>query len=248
MEGIKNPMLKNKNIIIIGANGDIGRSIAERFDSLGANLILTSRNLDLCRKLQLTKTHQLIEFDFNKDSNISSLSNYLKQNSIKIDGLVNASGIHHSGPIIGTSDEEIDSQLKINLEMNIMILKNILPFFISNRNGSLVFLSSVSAHRMTRGHAVYSASKAGLEGLIKATASEVAKRNVRLNLVSPGPVKTKMLDKSINENGVDPSQLVPMGRLIKSSEIADACAFLISDLSTAITGVCLPVDGGYLLW
>lgn len=241
-------MLTNKNIIIIGASGDIGVSIAERFEQLGANLILTSRNLNSLAKINHTKKHQQIEFDFNKDSELLTLTDYIKKSGAHIDGIVNATGVHFSGPITGMTEDEIQSQLKINLEMNIKILKHILPFMIAKRTGSLVFIGSVSAHRMNRGHAVYSATKAGLEGLVKASASEVAKRNIRINVVTPGPVKTKMLDKSINENGVDPSQMVPMGRLIKASEIADACAFLISDLSSAITGISLPVDGGYLLW
>lgn len=241
-------MLTNKNIIIIGASGDIGQAIARKFDKLNANLILTTRDLTSLSKLNLSKKHNSLEYDFKLDPELKSLSDFIKTSGIAVDGLINATGVHFSGPIVGMSDEEIKSQLSVNLEMNIQILKNILPFFLSKRKGSFVFLGSVSAHRMTRGHAVYSATKAGLEGLVKATASEVAKRNVRINIVSPGPVKTKMLDKSIQENGVDPSQLVPMGRLIESSEVADACAFLVSDLSTAITGVNLPVDGGYLLW
>jgi 3-oxoacyl-[acyl-carrier protein] reductase len=123
-----------------------------------------------------------------------------------------------------------------------------LPYFSKQRAGSIVLTGSVSAHRMTRGHAVYSATKAGLEGLAQALASELARRGVRVNVVLPGAVASAMLEASKIETGIDPASMVPMGRLIEAQEVARACRFLLSDEASAITGALLPVDGGYSLW
>lgn len=231
-------MVNNKNILLIGATGGIGASLKTLLAERGANVFVTNRtNKDDCLYL-----------DFREETSISNLANYFKEKNIRLDGIVNCSGIHYSGPLVGMDSIDIEEQLKTNVSGNIFLLKYFLPLFISQRRGSIVLLGSVSAHRMTRGHAVYSATKSALEGLVKATASEVAKRNVRINCVLPGPVLTEMLQKSINENGVNPSEMVPMGRLIKADEISQACVFLLGDESSAITGVLLPVDGGYLLW
>lgn len=231
-------MLKDKNILLIGASGGIGRSLNDLIDQLGGNAIATSRS---------DKNYEFF-LDLRSETSIANLARMFIEKKIKLDGIVNCSGVHHSGPLSSMGAEEINEQLQTNLLGNIFLLKYLLPIFISQRSGSIVLMSSVSAHRMTRGHAAYSASKAGLEGLVKASASEVAKRNVRINAVMPGPVLTPMLQKSIEENGVNPQDLVPMGRLIKPDEIAQACAFLLSDKASAITGVSLPVDGGYVLW
>jgi NAD(P)-dependent dehydrogenase (short-subunit alcohol dehydrogenase family) len=135
-----------------------------------------------------------------------------------------------------------------NLVAPMLLLRGLLPYFSKQRAGSIVLTGSVSAHRMTRGHAVYSATKAGLEGLAQALASELARRGVRVNVVLPGPVASAMLEASKIETGIDPASMVPMGRLIEAQEVARACRFLLSDEASAITGALLPVDGGYSLW
>lgn len=165
----------------------------------------------------------------------------------KIDGLVNSAGIHVAGPLTSLTIEEIRGQIDINLTGIIALTQAAVAQMVRRRTGSVVQIGSVSAHRVVRGHSVYSATKAGLEGFTRALAGEVARRSVRVNCVVPGPVLTPMLQKTIDETGDDPSARVPMGRLIKDSEVAEAVVFLLSDQSSAITGVMLPVDGGYLL-
>lgn len=233
-------MLKNKNILVIGKTGGIGEACSSVLKNHGANVFSTTRN-----KNTLADEYFL---DCGDENSFKNLSDFFIKNSILLDGIINCAGIHRSGPLVGMNEEDIEDQLNINLKSNIWLFKYFLPQMISKRSGSIVLLGSVSAHRMTRGHAVYSATKAGLEGLIKSTAAEVAKRNIRINGILPGPVMTKMLKDSIDENGVDPTSMIPMGRLINPEEIAQVSSFLLSDLSSAMTGTLIPVDAGYLLW
>ena len=116
------------------------------------------------------------------------------------------------------------------------------------KKGSIIHLGSVSAHRFFRGHSVYSATKAGLEGFVQAMASEVAKRNIRVNCILPGPVLTPMLQKSMEETGMNPKENIPTNKLVDSQEIANMCNFILSDQCPSLTGALIPIDGGYLLW
>ena len=230
-------MLNGKNFLLIGSSGGIGAAVLKVLHSHGAKTYVANRSPGVEFQIDLTQ-----------EATILKLAKHFIDHKIKLDGLVNCSGIHLSGPLTGVTSEEVHQQISANLTGNIFLLRQFLPIFSSQRQGSIVLMSSVSAHRMTRGHAVYTASKAGLEGLVRASAAEYAKRNIRINAVCPGPVKTKMLEKSMEESGVDPTSMVPMGRFIEPDEVGQASAFLLSDLASAVTGVLLPVDGGYMLW
>lgn len=236
-------MLKNKNILIIGKSGGIGSAVVSVAEDFGANIYSNTRVAS-----EVSESTNTFFLENEDEASFEKLSLHFREKDIFLDGIVNCTGIHRSGPLVAMTEDDIESQLNINLKSNIWLLKYFLPQMSSKRKGSIVFLGSVSAHRMTRGHAVYSATKAGLEGLIKSSAAEVAKRNVRINGILPGPVLTKMLKQSMDENGVDPTTMIPMGRLIAPEEVAKVACFLLSDLSSAVTGSLIPVDGGYLLW
>lgn len=242
-------MLTGKHILITGASSGIGLEIASACLRENAQVTLTYNSTDNFSELKEkygTKINNIFHMNV---SDAASLNNTLEKLTAEtFQGFVNAIGINIAGPLISLEEEQITQQLKTNLDSAIILTQTVVKNMIRKRSGSIVHLSSVSAHRFARGHAVYSASKAGLEGFTKAMASEVAKRGVRVNTISPGPVMTQMLKKSIEENGDEPHKRVPMNRLIETSEIADATLFMLCDKSTAITGVNLPVDGGYILW
>ena len=129
----------------------------------------------------------------------------------------------------------------------IRVTKAVIPIMQKQKSGSILQISSVLAHRMLRGHSIYSATKAGIEGFSKALASEVAKHSVRVNCLVLGPVKTPMLEKSMRFTNDDLSSRVPMNRLIETNEVAETACFILSDKASAITGSLIPVDCGYML-
>ncbi len=242
--------LNNKTILIAGATGAIGEAIARQCAALGAQVILGyNANQEKALKLQseLPNSHTL-KLDLTQNSELEQTFNEHKTLLDNVTGLVNASGINVAGPLMSLDGAAVEKQINANLTGAIQLTRLVSKSMIRKRQGSIVHMGSVSAHRMVRGHSVYSATKAGLEGFTKALAAELAKRGIRVNTVLPGPVMSEMLKNSMETTGDNPAERVPMQRLITPDEIAKATVFLLSDNSSAITGVCLPVDGGYLLW
>ena len=244
-------MLSSETILISGASGAIGLAIAKEALECGAQVILGyHQNVDPCSELiqSYPEKGTLLPLDL---TSFSTIQNVFEQHSellSSVAGLVNCSGIHHAGPLISMSEDEIVTQLQLNLGGAIFLTQAVLKSMIRKRRGSIVHLGSVSAHRMTRGHSVYSATKAALEGFCRSLASEVAKRGIRVNCVQPGPVMSKMLAESIELTGDNPASRVPINRLVEASEVAKMVAHLLGPDSRAITGATIPVDGGYLLW
>lgn len=247
-------MLKDKVILVAGGSGGIGSAIVERCAAAGARVWAGySTNAtgarDACAKAQkLGAQASAVELNVRNPGSIATAVGEVIRTDGRIDGIVNAVGIHVAGPLMGLAEDDVRSQIDVNLTGAIWLAQAVLPTLVKQRSGSIVLLGSVAAHRMVRGHAVYSATKAGLEGFARALAAEVAKRQVRVNCVLPGPVPTPMLQRSIQETGDQPQDRVPMGRTIRSEEVADAVVYLLSDRAASITGAAIPVDGGYLLW
>ncbi len=239
-------METRKHYIIFGASSGIGQKIVKSLKNEGAQLTVTFHTKPHLIQPMLNGEDKMICLDFtNKKSMQEAMAEF---EQVTYDGAVFCNGINISGPLISLSENDIESQTVINLLSPMLLTKAILKKMIQHKKGSIIFMGSVSAHRMTRGHSIYSASKAGLEGFTKALASEVAKRGIRVNTILPGPVLTPMLNKSIEETGDDPAQRIPMGRLIDSADISDLALFLLSERANKITGTVIPVDGGYLLW
>jgi 3-oxoacyl-[acyl-carrier protein] reductase len=188
------------------------------------------------------------QVDLASTSGIHSALETLAARESAITAFIHAAGIHRAGPLAALSDEDVLSQIQVNLTSAILLCRKISEIMMRRRSGSIVLIGSVSAHRMIRGHAVYSATKAALEGFAKALAAELAKRSVRVNCILPGPVLSPMLREAMDLTGDDPKARIPMGRLIEAREVAEATVFLASERASAITGQCLAVDGGYLLW
>jgi NAD(P)-dependent dehydrogenase (short-subunit alcohol dehydrogenase family) len=247
-------VLKSKRILVAGASGGIGAAVVEICAGHGAEVWAGYSSHEapaqaLAKRLTEAGSRvHAISLDLKDPSSIAGAVAQLTQNGSKIDGLINCAGIHVAGPLASLADADLVSQLQINLEGAIRLSREVSIPMVRQRSGVIVNLGSVAAHRVARGHAVYSATKAGLEGFTRALASELAKRGIRVCCVVPGPVMTPMLAHSIEETGDDPSARVPLGRTIEPSEVAQAAAFLVSDLASAITGVSLAVDGGYCLW
>lgn len=235
-------LLKNKLVFVLGASSEIAKHVIHLLQEAGA-IVYGSYNQN---KPDYIEDNKLFKADLSLKSDIDDLCDFLQGETFY--GLINCAGINIAGPLIGLDKSDIDKQVDINLRGPIIVTQAIIKNMIRKKEGSIVHLGSVSAHRFFRGHSIYSASKAGIEGFIKATASEVAKRNVRVNAILPGPVLTPMLQKTIDETGIDPKSNVPMNKYIEPNEIANLCLFLLSNKAPSITGTTIPVDGGYTLW
>ncbi|HAZ12576.1 MAG: hypothetical protein A2X86_11745 [Bdellovibrionales bacterium GWA2_49_15] len=242
-------MLQNKIILIAGATGAIGEAIARLCTRQGAQVILGyNTGKEKALALQAELSCAILKLDLTNNQELEQTFIEHKTLLENVTGLVNASGINVAGPLMSLDGAAVEKQINANLTGAIQLTRLVSKSMIRKRQGSIVHMGSVSAHRMVRGHSVYSATKAGLEGFTKALAAELAKRGIRVNAVLPGPVMSEMLKNSMETTGDNPAERVPMQRLITPDEVAQATVFLLSENSSAITGICLPVDGGYLLW
>ena len=248
-----NPLsLKGKNILITGASSGIGRGCAAYMDRLGANLILCGRNEErLIQTKQLLRpdnNHTTSAFDMLDTANLEPVLKGITAKTGPIDGAVLCAGITKTMPLKFTSEKDINNLLNTNLTSIIVFVKHLLNAKISARPCSIVLISSVAGVTGAPGKSVYSASKAGLFGLCKSLAVELAQDKIRVNTISPGYVKTdmfaelqKQLTKEQLENIVSQH---PLG-LGEVDDIAASAAFLLSDSSRWMTGANLVVDGGY---
>jgi 3-oxoacyl-[acyl-carrier protein] reductase len=158
--------------------------------------------------------------------------------------LVNNAGVTRDGLLVRMSDEHWDTVLRTNLTGAFHTIRRATPGMMKARYGRIVNISSVGGHIGAAGQANYAAAKAGLLGLTRSVARELARRNITCNVVAPGPIATAMTAEMPEEWRKTAQETVPLGRFGTPEECADAVAFLCSEASGYITGVLLPVDGG----
>jgi 3-oxoacyl-[acyl-carrier protein] reductase len=161
-----------------------------------------------------------------------------------VDILVNNAGITRDGLALTMSESDWDAVLTVNLKGSFLMSKAVLRGMIKRRSGSIISISSVVARRGNAGQINYSAAKAGLIGLTKSLAREVASRNVRVNAVAPGYIETEMTAKLDEKSRQALIGAIPLGRIGSPDNVADAVVFLAGDQSSFITGAVLAVDGG----
>ena len=161
-----------------------------------------------------------------------------------VDVLVNNAGITADGLLLRMNDDQWGSVLRTNLDGGFHCIRRALPGMVRRRAGRIVTVGSVAGTLGNAGQANYAAAKAGLVGLTRAVAREVASRGVTCNLVAPGPIATAMTDVLPEERRADLARSVPLGRMGAPEEVAAVVAFLASDAAAYITGAVVPVDGG----
>lgn len=248
-------MLKDQIIFVAGGSGDIGQAVVDGCVRMKAKVIFSyfsSRIMSETIQNKISKSGADIEkvkMDITNPDSVTKVIDGITDKYGRLDGVVNCTGIHFASPLASMETEHVTEQISVNLTGAIWLSQACAKIMIRQRSGSIIHLGSVSAHRMFRGHTVYSAAKAGLEGLVKALAAELARRQIRVNCIVPGPVDTNML-RSTRELVGEEALLarIPTGRFIKVEEIVETVLFLLSDAATSITGTLIPVDGGYMLW
>ena len=238
--------LKNLNIILTGATGGIGGAILDKLQNNDAKVIATGTNqekLDLIKK----KYDNVITKRFDI-SNHSSIEKFIDEcDDIfhnKIDILINNAGITQDNLAIRMKDDEWNKVLDINLTSTFFLSKNVLKKMLKNKNGKIINVTSVVGHTGNIGQTNYTASKSGLIGMSKSLALEYGKKNIKINCISPGFIKSDMTDK-ISENYKEIlKEKIPLARFGVPNDVANAVIFLSSSMADYITGETIHVNGG----
>lgn len=241
--------LHDKIILVTGASSGIGRQVAISVSKMGGNVIITGRNNDKLKETLESLSagkHQMLAADLCKEEEL----NQLIQNLPQLDGIVHCAGTVQPYPIKFFTADKIDSIFKINYEAQVLLMAGIGRQKKLNKNASIVFMSSISAHYPHKGGALYSGSKAALESFSKVVALEFFLQGVRSNCISAAMVKTPMYDAAAQQTTTDAMMdhinKYPLG-VGQPDDVANAAVFLLSDAARWITGTTITLDGGFLL-
>jgi len=237
--------LKNKKVFITGGTSGIGLSILESFYKLEADIFTIGTNVENLKTIQ-SNFPKIKTSNFNLE-NHQKIEELVKEAKEKLGGLdivINNAGIAKTNLAIRMSDEEWNKVININLTAVFLICKHSIKIMMKQNLGSIINISSVLAHTGNFGQANYSSAKAGIIAMSKSLAKEYAKKNIRVNCISPGLIDTRMT-KGINEEIKKKIiKNIPMGKIGNGKDIANCAVFLASDLSSYITGETIHVNGG----
>ncbi|WP_350454813.1 3-oxoacyl-ACP reductase FabG [Slackia heliotrinireducens] len=235
-------MLTGKTALVTGGSRGIGAAIAQRLASLGANVaVVYAGNREAAEKVcDLCGTHaRAYRCDVSNWDEAKATVKAIKDDFGTVDILVNNAGVTRDGLIATMREEDYDAVLDVNLKGAFNMIRHCTGLFIRNRGGSIVNVSSVSGLMGNAGQSNYAASKAGLVGLTKSVAKELAPKGIRCNAVAPGFIQTDMTSDQESNVLLD---AIPLGRMGTPADVADAVAYLVC--APYVTGTVLRVDGG----
>ena len=237
--------LKNKKILITGATGGIGNSLVEKFYKLGSLILATGTNENKLEELKKKYTNIKIEkFKLDEHDKIEKFIENVNEKLNGIDVLVNNAGITLDNLSIRLSEENWKKVLDINLTASFLMCKYTIKKMLKNKHGKIINITSIVGHTGNLGQANYAASKAGIVAFSKSLAIEYAKKNININCVSPGFIKTEMTDKINEEFKKILLSKIPSGYLGTGEDVSNCVAFLASDMSKYINGETIHVNGG----
>ncbi len=245
-------LLEGKNAIITGGSRGIGKGIAQLFAKHGANVAFTySSSVNAANELE----KELSELGVKAKGYQSNAANFEEAQELvknvaedfgKIDILINNAGITKDNLLMRMTEEDFDNVIEVNLKSVFNMTKAIQRIMLKQRSGSIINMSSVVGVKGNAGQANYAASKAGIIGFSKSMALELGSRNIRTNVIAPGFIETEMTEKLDEKTVQGWRDSIPLKRGGTPEDIANACVFLGSDLSSYITGQVLHINGGML--
>ena len=245
-------LLSGKTALITGASRGIGRGIAATFAAHGCAVAFTySSNKEAADQLEKELAPYGIQIKgYQSNAAHFEAAQQLVDQVIKdfgaLDILINNAGITKDNLLMRMSEEDFDQVIEVNLKSIFNMTKAVQRTFLKQRHGSLIHMSSVVGVKGNAGQANYAASKAGIIGFSKSIALELGSRNIRSNVIAPGFIETEMTAQLSEEVVQGWREGIPLKRGGQPEDVANACVFLASDLSSYITGQVLQVDGGML--
>ncbi|AZT90663.1 3-oxoacyl-[acyl-carrier-protein] reductase [Caldicellulosiruptor changbaiensis] len=246
-------LLKDKIALITGASRGIGRAIALKFAHNGANVIInysSSQSQAQSLKDEIEKLGVralIIKCDVSNSEEVNAMFSQIEKEFGRLDILVNNAGITKDGLVLRMNEEDFDKVIAINLKGAFLCAKAASKIMIKQREGNIINISSVVGIMGNVGQANYAASKAGIIGLTKSLAKELASRNIRVNAIAPGFIKTDMTEVLSDKVKEMMLSSIPLGRFGEADEVANVALFLASSLSSYITGQVIVVDGGMIM-
>ena len=242
--------LKNKKILITGATGGIGKNIVEKFNSLGAKIVASGTNEEKLKNLK-EKFPEIItlKFKLEEHNKIESFIDTVSKNLDGLDILINNAGITLDNISIRLTEENWKKVLDINLTSSFLMCKHAIKKMLKHKYGKIINITSIVGHTGNLGQANYAASKAGIIGFSKSLAIEYAKKNININCVSPGFIKTEMTNKINEDFKKILINKIPSGDLGTGEDVSNCVVFLASDMARYINGETIHVNGGmYMAW
>jgi 3-oxoacyl-[acyl-carrier protein] reductase len=238
--------LEKKNIIVTGASGGIGNAIIKKLYETGANILASGTRIEKLEELKKNfENIKILKFDISQSDKIEEfIENATSELGGSLDGMVNNAGITQDNLAIRMNLEEWQKVININLTSTFLMSKFAIKKMLKNKSGKIVNITSVVGHTGNLGQANYTASKAGIVAMSKSLAIEYAKKNININCISPGFIKTAMTDKIDEKFKEVIISKIPSARLGEPDDIANAVLFLSSDQSNYINGETLHVNGG----
>jgi len=241
--------LKDKNALITGAAQGIGKAIALAFAKAGANVIISDINLELATQTaeeaaKLGVKARAIKQNVADLAEVEATVKEVHAEFGKIDILINNAGITKDNLLLRMKKEDWDAVININLSSVFNLCKAIAPIMMKQRSGKIINIASIVGEMGNAGQINYSASKAGVIGVTKTLAKELASRNITVNAIAPGFIQTAMTDKIPEEIKKQMLTGIPLGKLGQPEDIANACLFLAANTGDYITGQVIRVNGG----
>ena len=237
--------LNNKKVLITGATGGIGNSLVEKFTTLGSVIVATGTNE---QKLNILKKKfpkiQAVKFDLNDHKKIEDFIEKTDDQLEGIDVLINNAGITLDNLSVRLTEEHWKKVIDINLTSSFLMCKFAIKKMLKKKYGKIINITSIVGHTGNLGQANYAASKAGIVAFSKSLAIEYARKNININCVSPGFIKTEMTEKINEEFKKTLTSKIPSGELGTGEDVSNCVAFLASDMAKYINGETIHVNGG----
>ena len=241
--------LQNKKVLITGSTGGIGKALSEKFIEMQTRIIFTSSSADRLQNLKniYGNHHLYYELDLLNQNKLKDNILKISEENRDIDILINNAGITKDNLFLRMKADQWEDVINVNLNSNFHIIKSILPSMLKNRNGKIIGISSVVAFTGNPGQANYTASKSAMISMYKSLAIEVAQRNININLIAPGFIKTPMTDNLNDDQKKIIMDKIPMKKFGSPYDVANLAIFLSSSHSSYITGQTFHVNGGMLM-
>ena len=241
--------LKDKTAIITGGGTGIGLATAHAFYQEGAKIILFGRRKEKLEKAveKLGASAMIVQGDMTNNNDLDQLINETLHNFKKIDILVNNAGLFNGSPLHEISDSQWDEIMDINIRSVFQLTRRVLPVMLSQKYGNIIHISSILGLIAVPEVAAYNVSKGALNQFSRSIAVEYGSSGIRSNSICPGLIATDMTADLMKDTELmkEWSKEYPIGRFGKPEDVANACLYLASDESSFVTGITLPVDGGF---